>query len=697
MMRCSLRVLVAAFVPLIIMGTTTPSRSSRISSGSAAALGTDLPDTLKQADLNAAANVTTSIHLDKGDTGRTFDGIGAISGGGGNSRLLIDYPAKQRTQILDYLFKPGYGASLQILKLEIGGDANSTDGSEPSVEHTQGTVNCNAGYEFWLAEQAKLRNPHIKLYGLAWAAPGWIDHGSFWSAETIQYLMTWMGCAHSHGLTIDYLGGWNERGFNKTWYENLHSAIAAAHYPTLIVGDDSDWKVAEAMSQDANFANSVDIIGVHYSCHGGDGGNADSCHSTAEGVESKKPLWDSENGSQDDDSGAPALIRAIIRGYIDARMTALLNWPLIAAITPNLPYPTTGLMVASQPWSGHYTLGKSLWAVAQLTQFAQPGWQFLDHASGYLGNNRTNGSYISLCSPDGANYSTIIETTTAVTASRVTLSFGDNLVGKRVSVWATNLNSPAEKDHFVHMTDLPRDGTGHVEFNLQPGYIYTFSTLSAAGKGTATAPEGHFLALPYRDNFDRYQVGQEARYISDMQGAFEVQPCASDRPGRCLQQMAPTKPIEWQDDSDAFALVGDPSWTNYAVSVDIELAKPGVVELIGRAGTQKRPQSHQQGYYFHISDTGAWTIFKSDAEGKHTPLASGSTKVLGVGQWHRIGLTLNEETITAILDGLNVTVLKDSSYTSGQFGMGITSYDNDQFDNLSVVPIRSSTSSKAAH
>jgi len=165
--------------------------------------------------------VQTSIELRRTDTGRVFDGIGAISGGGGNSRLLIDYPAKQRSQILDYLFKPGYGASLQILKLEIGGDANSTDGSEPSVEHERGVINCNAGYEFWLAEQAKLRNPAIKLYGLAWAAPGWIGHGNFWSPEMIQYLMTWMGCARSHGLTIDYLGGWNEKGFNENWYENI--------------------------------------------------------------------------------------------------------------------------------------------------------------------------------------------------------------------------------------------------------------------------------------------------------------------------------------------------------------------------------------------------------------------------------------------------------------------------------------------
>ncbi|WP_327389558.1 hypothetical protein [Streptomyces sp. 3213.3] len=35
-------------------------------------------------------------------------------GCGGNSRLLRDYPAAQRSQILDHLFKPGYGANLQL-------------------------------------------------------------------------------------------------------------------------------------------------------------------------------------------------------------------------------------------------------------------------------------------------------------------------------------------------------------------------------------------------------------------------------------------------------------------------------------------------------------------------------------------------------------------------------------------------------
>jgi hypothetical protein len=91
--------------------------------------------------------------------GPAFQGIGAISGGGGNSRLLIDYPPRERAQILDYLFSPHFGASLQMLKLEIGGGGFSSDGSEPSVEPVRGRPDCGAGYEFWLARQALARNP----------------------------------------------------------------------------------------------------------------------------------------------------------------------------------------------------------------------------------------------------------------------------------------------------------------------------------------------------------------------------------------------------------------------------------------------------------------------------------------------------------------------------------------------------------
>lgn len=46
-----------------------------------------------------------TILLDVQQTGGKFEGVGGVSAGA-SSRLLMDYPEPQRSQILDYLFKP---------------------------------------------------------------------------------------------------------------------------------------------------------------------------------------------------------------------------------------------------------------------------------------------------------------------------------------------------------------------------------------------------------------------------------------------------------------------------------------------------------------------------------------------------------------------------------------------------------------
>ena len=57
----------------------------------------------------------TTVILNGNSPGRTFEGLGALSAGA-SSRLLIDYPEPQRGQILDFLFKPSFGASLHHLQ-----------------------------------------------------------------------------------------------------------------------------------------------------------------------------------------------------------------------------------------------------------------------------------------------------------------------------------------------------------------------------------------------------------------------------------------------------------------------------------------------------------------------------------------------------------------------------------------------------
>jgi len=635
---------------------------------------------------------TTTISVNGASAGLTFGGVGAISGGGGNTRLLTDYPATEQSQILDYLFKPDYGADLQILKVEIGGDTNSTDGSESSIEHSSGSVDCSDGYEFWLMEQAKDRNPNIKLYGLAWGAPGWIS-GGFWSTDTINYLVNWLNCAKSDGLTINYLGGWNERGYNISWYEQLRSTLNADGYSAVqIVAADSDWSVANDIASNSAFANAVSIIGTHYPCAGGDGGNADTCPANATAESTGKPLWASENGSQDLNTGAPALIRSITRGYTDADLTAYINWPVVAAIYPNEPYNTDGLIEANEPSSGYYSVGESLWATAMVTQFTEPGWQFLNSGSGYLDGSESNGSYVSLKSTDGTDYSTIIETTTATSAQTVNVNVSGGLSTGTVNVWATDVNSPGSGPQFAQQTSITPSG-GSYSLTVQPGYIYTLTTTTGQGKGTATSPEQGGLALPYSDNFDSDTVGQQPPYLAQQQGAFEVEPCAGGRSGNCLQQQAPVVPIEWDDNANPSTFGGNLSWSNYTVSADALMEQAGAVQLLGRVGTQDSENvNYDNDYYLQLSNTGAWSLIRNSDSGTQTTLASGTVSAPGTGTWQHLSLTFNGSAISAAINGTTVASVTDSSYLAGMVGFGTDGYQTDQFDNLSVTPISSTPS-----
>ncbi len=314
-------------------------------------------------------NPQITVTLDGTGKGRIYDGIGAVSAGA-SSRLLIDYPEPQRSKILDYLFKPGYGAALQHLKVEIGADVNSTDGSEPSYMRTASDHDSSRGYEWWLMSEARKRNPKIILEVLPWGAPRWVGStlngkDSLYSSRTADYVADFIRTAkRAYGLDISYAGIWNERMYDLAYIKELQNRFKADHLPTRIIccdgnpGEgDGQWSIAREVLKDSELAAAIDVIGVHYPFWDNGIKTTDAARKTG------KPLWSSEdqpNGgggpfvSREWAVGGRILAHVYNRNFLEGALTSTEIWSPVTSYYDILAAPNSGLMYANTPWSGHY-------------------------------------------------------------------------------------------------------------------------------------------------------------------------------------------------------------------------------------------------------------------------------------------------------------------------------------------------------
>jgi len=218
--------------------------------------------------------------------------------------------------------------------------------------------------------------------------------------------------------------------------------------------------------------------------------------------------------------------------------------------------------------------------------------------------------------------------------------------------------------------------------------VYTLTTTTGQTKAAVTPPASGPFPFPYSDNFDSYAEGKLAKYFADMYGAFETSRCAAGRKGRCLSQVVPAEPTAWKRTSNRpFTIVGDLDWSDYRVSSDILLEQPGAVDLIGRITGMSGPDVPNS-YVLRVSDTGAWSVLKTNTRQADAVLASGQANPLGVGAWHALSLEFQGGALTARIDGVASPVVADSSYSKGMAGLGVVGYALAQFDNFKVQPLK---------
>ncbi len=649
-----------------------------------------LPRTLLALAIGFASVVANgqkvSVVLDGNSAGRVFDGIGAVSAGA-SSRLLIDYPEPQRSQILDYLFKPGYGAALQLLKVELGADVNSTDGSEPSHMRSASDHNATRGYEWWLMAEAHKRNPNIVLEILPWGAPAWVGtkaagKETLYSSNMADYVVDFIRTAkRDYSLEIAYTGIWNERDFDVAYIKELHQRLKDAGLATKIVCCDGDWSPADQVLKDPELAADVAVIGAHYPRD-----DKGKITTTEAARKTGKPLWSSED--QPNDGGGPFVSRDWPIGgrilahyynqnYLLGSMTATEIWSPVTSYYDNLAAPNSGLMYANTPWSGHYDVQSTIWVTAHTTQFAQPGWQYLDSASGFLPDK---GSYVTLRSADKKNWSVVLETIDAKQPQSVTFRLAGGLTATDVHIWVTNSTHIFEKVATVKPVD------GKFEYTFQPESLYSLTTTTGQAEGLAHPPPAAAFPFPYEDDFEKVLLGHSPKYLADQDGAFEVQPCLG-RTGQCLEQVVTTRPIAWASTPDPFTLAGDANWTDLSVAADVRFLSAAPATIMGRIDSADNFQDGKallpSGYILRVQPNGAWELLSQSFNVPVVTLSFGSVN-LDRGKWHHLELRFRGKQISASLDGAQLTSVEDTAHTHGMIALG-TEWDRIQFDNLRVT------------
>lgn len=652
-----------------------------------------------------------TIQLSSQSTGKTFDGIGIVNGGGATSVLLKDYPELQRSQIMDLVYKPKFGASVSTLLVEIPGDGNSTQGSMPSHSHYRGDYNFQRGYMWWVMSEAKRRNPKLSLDATAWSAPAWV--GNFWSQDMADYYVLWLsGLREIYGLELDAIGCHNEKGVSYDFAKQLRRTMNERGFPRVKLHAFDNWgggkmNFLKDMQNDPELRDAIDVVSAHTFSE------IPLSKEQREMAEAMgKPIWNSEDHVYR--KGFDCLIsivKCFNENYIVSGATKVVNWYDIAGVYPLEPYSHDPAMVlAWEPWSGHYAVRENIWGYAHYGQFTEVGWQYVDDGCLPL---QGGGTMVTLKNPATRDYSIIIETKGATTPQTIKIETDKGFLRKKMCVWYSN-----EHQQFERLPDItPRGSSFSLE--LQPNTVYSISTTTGQQKGSFSGiPASKSFPLPYEDNFDGYQptvCGYLPRYTADIIGAFELTE-RPDHQGQCIRQVVGSHTLSWAPEWHHYTIFGDSAWRDYEVSADVYLNPQDEAAVMGRiCDVGSGYGIWAKGYYLKLDDQGHCTLVITrgklnpkeligDKEQQEAILARkdvevggeyslASTLVEGIGpcSWHNLKLRFKDDTITGFVDGQQVLQAKSDRYTKGMAGllapMQKQRICTPYFDNLKIIPI----------
>eukprot|EP01047_Picozoa_sp_COSAG01_P036908 COSAG01_NODE_2902_length_6891_cov_3.810218_8_plen_245_part_00 len=234
----------------------------------------------------------------------------------------------------------------------------------------------------------------------------------------------------------------------------------------------------------------------------------------------------------------------------------------------------------------------TVWASAHTNQFSAPGWKMLQ--GGGSGNLTHGGSYVTLVSPDGDHFSTIVETGHAHCdhcpanndpkfASTISQDISIRVLGALAQVPTAHVWHTDNDTHtFVNVGSFPINA-GVVNLTVLPESIYTITSTTGQSRGSFDSdPPAASATFPqnYSDSFDDSVVESLPKYWADQCGSFQIMPSGGGRDGNSMLQRVLQRPgvNKWTKNlQNPLTILGNPKASAATrLSVDVRVPSEAV-------------------------------------------------------------------------------------------------------------------------
>ncbi len=491
-----------------------------------------------------AEGITKTITIDGSNVDKynRFKGFGTVTANN-TSRLLLDYKEENPNEyweMMNKLFNKDTGAGLTHVKVELGGDVNSSSGTEPAtMRYADEPANVLRGAGFQFAADAKSINPDITTEILRWGEPRWSWNGAAnneyenryqWYKQTIDAVY------NEYGFKLDYVGiSQNERAQNNNGKNEIEWLKYFTSKIKIEPNYDSDYKdiklvaadgyrdtatISRTLLNNPDLIDEIDVISSHYGLTGSNELTQLQNKLIAAGKKPKE-VWVSE--------GIAPMINARYRenmepnyqglggkaGIIDvtSRIISVYSWtgagsnplnavsfdfqPSVAAFYEGSSYNPKHLISAYDPWSGFYEVDGGLQGVRHVMNFVgyddhttpeNERWMYVKDATfsdgaffdGGVDVDTSTHNYMTLKDPETDDYTTVFANNTKETRKYKINT--KNLNGKEnapVYVWETrgaDEGQDYDANWFKNISKITPID-GVYEVEVKPYSIVTISTL----------------------------------------------------------------------------------------------------------------------------------------------------------------------------------------------------------------------------